>query len=117
MKQGKYWLYQIGGWGLYGLYDTLVSYLSGRDIMIEGKLTVYFILVAIVITHIYRVFIIKKFNWIALSLQPLLIRVIIASFAIGGLFAFFTSYIGSTSSERATFQFYFILVYFNITFY
>ncbi len=116
MRNRKYWLYQICGWGLYGLYDTLVSHLSGRDIRIEGKLTLYFIIVAILITHLYRWFIIKRFNWVLLSLQPLLIRVIIASVVIGSLFAFFTSYISAASSERAMFKFYFILVYFNITF-
>jgi two-component system, LytTR family, sensor kinase len=116
MKQSKYWLCQIGGWSIYGAYDTLVSYLSGRNIWVEGVLTLYFIAFAILLTHIYRYFIIKKFHWITLSLQPLLIRVIIASVAVGGLLASFVSYITLHSTERADFKFYFILVYFNLTF-
>ncbi len=116
MKSSKYWLCQIGGWGVYGIYDTLVSHLSGRDIKIEGALTLYFLAFAVLLTHVYRYYIIKKYNWLNLSLPRLLIRVIIASILIGGLLAAFVAYITVHSSERAEFRFYFILVYFNITF-
>jgi two-component system, LytTR family, sensor kinase len=115
MNDKKYWLCQIGGWGIYGLYETWVNFLSGRDVLSESKFTVFFVLYAIIITHLYRVFIIQKFQWFNLPLKLLVNRVAIASLIIGSLLSIYMCVSAMILGERAEFHFYFFLVFLTAT--
>ncbi len=115
MKNKNYWFCQICGWVIYGLYDTWVNFLSGRDVLSESKFTGFFILYAILITHLYRVLIIQKFKWINLPLKQLINRVAVASLIIGSLLSLYMCVSAMMLGERAEFHFYFFLVFLNVT--
>ncbi len=115
MKNSKYWLCQLFGWGIYGIYDSIVNYLSGRNIKIEIQYTIIFILFSLLLTHCYRLFIIKKFNWEKLDLKKLLPRVSIATIVIASILAMYIAIVGVVIKERTTFQFYFFLIFFSLT--
>jgi two-component system, LytTR family, sensor kinase len=115
MKSKNYWLCQIGGWGIYGFYETWVNFLSGRDVFSESRFTVFFVLYAIVITHLYRILIIQKFQWINLPLKQLVKRVAISSLIIGSLLSIYMCVSAMVLGERAEFHFYFFLVFLTAT--
>ena len=115
MKSRNYWLCQIGGWGIYGLYETWVNFLSGRDVLSEAKFTIFFVLYAIIITHLYRIFIIQKYKWIDLPLIELVKRVAISSLIIGSLLSIYMCVSAMVLGERAEFHFYFFLVFLTAT--
>jgi two-component system, LytTR family, sensor kinase len=115
MKSKNYWLCQIGGWGFYGLYETLINYLSGREVQIEIRNTAIFVLFAILITHLYRVFIIHKFKWINLPLKSLVKKTLISSYVIGSLLALYQCASAMYLGERPVFHFYFYLIFLTAT--
>ena len=115
MKSRNYWLCQIGGWGIYGLYETWVNYLSGRNVLSESKFTIFFVLYAIAITHLYRILIIQKFCWVSLRLKDLVKRVAISSLIIGSLLSIYMCVSAMVLEERAAFHFYFFLVFLTAT--
>jgi two-component system, LytTR family, sensor kinase len=115
MKINYYWLCQLIGWIIYGVYDTLVNYLSGRDLKIETPYTFIFIFVALCLTHLYKVFIIKKLGWINLNLKQLLPRVIFSTIVIASILAMYIAIVGVVIKERTAFKFYFFLIFFSLT--
>lgn len=115
MRNSKYWFCQLLGWGIYGIYDSVVNYLSGRDIKVEIQYTIIFILFSLILTHCYRLFIIKKFNWDKLDLKKLLPRVIIATIIMASVMAMYIAIVGVVIKERTAFQFYFFLIFFLLT--
>ncbi len=73
-KNKLYWIFQIGGWSLYFANEIFVYSL---EYGYESQLVINAfanIIIAILLTHIFR-YIIKKYNWISLSLPRLAIRV------------------------------------------
>jgi two-component system, LytTR family, sensor kinase len=115
MKVSKYWICQISGWSIYGLYDTFVNYLSGRELSVEIKYTIPFILFSILLTHLYKVFIVKKMGWIQLNLKALLPRVIFSTIIIAAILALYIAIVGVVIKERTAFRFYFFLIFFSLT--
>jgi two-component system, LytTR family, sensor kinase len=113
MRISKYWLCQIIGWGAFGFYDSLVNFLSGRILQQEIPYTLSLLAVGIIITHLYRVQFIKKYNWTNLkikSLLPKLFLSIILKSVILAAFICFAAF--KIQNERAVFHFYFFLVFF-----
>jgi two-component system, LytTR family, sensor kinase len=116
MRISKYWLCQIIGWGGYGIFETTINYLSGRVLSKEIPYTILFVSLGILFTHIYRLAVLKRFHWAALSLQSLIIRVIFASIIAGSMLAAYQCFQAIViAEERPTFKFYYFLIFFTAT--
>jgi two-component system, LytTR family, sensor kinase len=113
MRNKNYWLCQIVGWGLYGVFENVVNYLSGRDLSKEAPFTLVFVLMGILLTHLYRVLVLKKYNWTTLNLKALIIKVFVASIIVGSVFAAYMSFQAIVIvKERPTFKVYYFLIFF-----
>lgn len=80
-KRRLYWTLQIVGWTAYGLLNIYLAYLGER--LSSNQVTGQLILVPfyIIITHLYRNFIISK-GWLQVIIQKLVLRVILASLVL-----------------------------------
>lgn len=81
-----YWITQISGWFFYWILSTLFNLLGNNneslDVKLKSQLSItIFILIGILVTHLYRV-IVKKHHWIQLAVGKLVYRLI---FSILGL--------------------------------
>ncbi len=94
-KKSLYWTLQIIGWTIYGLLNIYLVFL-GERLSTEGAIG-QLILVPfyIIITHLYRNFIIRK-GWLQLLIQKLVLRVIIACLVLSILNYAFLFFISST---------------------
>jgi two-component system, LytTR family, sensor kinase len=113
MIHKKYWVCQLMGWGTYGIFETTVNYLSGRDLNKELPFTCIFVLMGIAITHFYRLLVLKKIEWKKLSITALTIRVALASVIVATILAAYMSFQAIVIvKERPTFKFYYFLIFF-----
>jgi two-component system, LytTR family, sensor kinase len=113
MRISKYWLCQIIGWGSFGLYDTIVNYLSGRNLKEEIPYTIALLVVGILLTHLYKLIFIKKYKWSSLTINLLLPRVIISIILKAGVLAAFICFAAfKIQNRRAEFHIYFYLIFF-----
>jgi two-component system LytT family sensor kinase len=82
-----YWICQIGGWALYGFISALLYIFANKiNFTIKEAASIFFMcLFAIAYTHAYR-YILKRWNWTALSLTRLILQVLLASIALGSVF-------------------------------
>lgn len=84
-KNKLYWLFQIIGWSFYALTGSVVANMSVASTQLAVKLFIPFLAEAIfffIATHFYR-YVIKKRNWLGLSMSALTPRVIISTIIIG----------------------------------
>ncbi|MDA0194716.1 MAG: histidine kinase [Bacteroidetes bacterium] len=81
-KQRLYWIFQIGGWSLYGVANLVTFSFSGRitNDFIFGE--VFQVLYYLISTHIFRAFI-KKFDWYNMAWHALIPRLILSAFILG----------------------------------
>lgn len=91
---GLYWIFQLLGWGAFGIILMIIIYtsetdgLSGENILYVSTMVVLFIL----LSHVLRTVFIK-FNWLNLKFLPLLGRVIPTCFIISYIFLLSLTYI------------------------
>lgn len=77
-KKGAYWLSQLSGWGLWGVFMIFVLYADKR-LNFNTLCDVFFsVLALMLISHLYRFFIVRK-GWLKLLFSKLIWRVILAS--------------------------------------
>jgi sensor histidine kinase YesM len=94
-KNKLYWSFQIIGWGFYVLINSVVANMSVASTKLGGKFFVPLLVEGLfffVATHFYR-YLIKKKDWLSLSISALTPR-ILASTIIIGLFIYFIRIIG-----------------------
>lgn len=80
-KKILYWILQFIGWTTYGLLNIYLAYLGGKLSTEQAVGQLSLVPFYIVITHLYRNFIIKK-GWLKLIIQKLVVRILVASFVL-----------------------------------
>lgn len=107
MEIKKYWLFQILGWIIFGIYDLSTLFFRDRLTKEEIAFTSIFVLFCIVLTETYH-FIIKKYNWNQLIIQKLVVRVAISVTIMTIIINTFVVLIGIMYREKVGFKFEFV---------
>jgi len=84
-KNKLYWSFQIIGWSFYVLINSLVANISVASTNLGGKLFIPLLVEGLfffVATHFYR-YVIKKREWIGLSMMALTPRILVSTIVIG----------------------------------
>jgi two-component system, LytTR family, sensor kinase len=103
MERKNYWLIQIFGWIIFGIYDLSTLYFRDRLTKDEVLFTTSFLLFCILITEIYHV-IIKKNHWDKLSIKKLVPRVALSVAIMTILINAFVVLIGIMYREKVPFK-------------
>jgi two-component system LytT family sensor kinase len=82
-KSRLYWLLQFGGWGAL-MVTSFMAMLMFVPVTLALVANVIFILLGVLISHVYRLFV-KKKNWKALKIPKLVPRVLFASVVQGAV--------------------------------
>lgn len=78
-----YWVAQFAGWMLYAVLLVIFNILSGKEVNpVLLQTIVCFPLVGMVVTHLYRYFILR-FKWLNLSIQWAILVILTSSVAMG----------------------------------
>ncbi|WMN07969.1 histidine kinase [Marivirga arenosa] len=80
-KKVLYWTLQIVGWTAYGLLNISLAHFGGSFSKEQTLGQLILVPFYIIITHIYRIFIIRN-GWLKIIIQKLVVRVIIACFVL-----------------------------------
>jgi two-component system, LytTR family, sensor kinase len=107
MEIKKYWLFQILGWIIFGIYDLSTLFFRDRLTKEEIAFTSIFVLFCIILTETYH-FIIKKYNWNQLIIQKLVVRVAISVTIMTIIINTFVVLIGIMYREKVGFKFEFV---------
>ncbi len=77
-KKTLYWLCQIGGWSVYGLYMILLMHSDGRLSVYSALDLSFTVLCLLLLSHVYRFYIIRQ-GWLKLLFGKLLLRTLLSS--------------------------------------
>ena len=104
-RKKLYWIWQIAGWTTFILLNLLIVSSIEELGLNHFFRSVYFVLAAIVFTHLFRG-VIKDRNWLELTLKKIIPRVLAASLILGILIygtVYLLSFVtGTLSSEEHT---------------
>ncbi len=103
MKNRTYWLFQIFGWIVFGMYDLSTLYFRDRLTLEEVKFTAVFLLFCIAVTEVYHQ-IIKKYDWDQLVIKKLIPRVSISVTIMTILINSFVVLFGIMYREQVAFK-------------
>jgi LytS/YehU family sensor histidine kinase len=85
-REKLYWIFQVSGWTGFFIWQTAVAlYLTGFQWEIIAQL-VSITVTGLVLTHLYREYI-RRHRWSRLKFTKLAVRIILASFIVGTLWA------------------------------
>ena len=77
-KSTLYWICQLGGWSLWGTY---LFYLQEEQTLNNGLDTLFTISCMLLLSHYYKIVIVKR-GWLKLLFQKLLLRTVFSSFVL-----------------------------------